>query len=331
MCGLHQITCAYYLLLQIADENKPKNCAAEFATLQKAYNQIADNYTNLPTKLKNDGVERVEFGFERTDIGSTDLTDSKSMCAFAQNLVTLVKKAEGFHKQRLQAARDLICTKAQAMLKAELTSKLVNCLVKAQRDANQGGDATAKTDIQNDIDKFNKNGLKLVSKLFLMMKDKCLMKDTATSQAVPIFSVFKSTLKAFITKKDGGVVTWNEKVGIADTINYAVSIYVPHATNIVTIFKTTEADDRRQLRARRALATIVNFETTYDLDAPGTVGETFYISYGAAYEIHPSEAEIEPANASTQVMEDDQCATTTTTGCVHLCAWMHLFIMYDYV
>ena len=118
--------------------------------MQKAYNKIVDDYTNIPNKLKNEGVERVEFGFEETDIGSTNLTDSKSMCAFAQTLVTLVKNTGSFHKKRLEAARYLVCTKAGGMLKSKLTSKFVNCLIKTKRIANQGNDTTAKTDIQND-------------------------------------------------------------------------------------------------------------------------------------------------------------------------------------
>lgn len=308
----------------MSDANKPQNCAAEFTTLQKAYNKIVNDYTNLPTMLKNDGVERVEFGFEETDIGSTDLTDSKSMCAFAQKLVTSLQKTEGFHKKRLEAARYLVCTKVGAMLKAKMTSKLVNCLVQAKREAYQAGDSNAIASIQNDIDKFNKNGLKRISKLFLVMKDKCLMKDAANSQGTRVLSVFKSTLKASVRKKAGGVMAWGEKVAIAEVVNYAVSVHVPDAKNIVTNFKTEETDDPHHPGLHQASGTILDFVTTYDLDAPGTVGEILNISYGADYEIYPGEAEIEPISASvavtgnfqpidTQVPSGHEQTTTTTT------------------
>ena len=271
--------------------------------LQKAYNTIADDYTNLPTKLKNDGVERVELSFEETDIGSTDLTDSKSMCTFAQKFVISVKKVGDFHKKRLQAARELVCTKAGGILKAKLTSKLVNCLITAKSDANQGNDATAKTDIQNDIDKFNENGLKRVSKLFHMMKDKCLMKDTANSQADRVAGMFKSKLKASIKTKSGDALTQDEMKGIAGTISDLVTLQFPQATNIVTIFTKVS---RRQLRPRRALETVFEAETTYDLDAPGPVGETLNSVYGTDFTIEATGVELESTNATIEVTEEIQ-------------------------
>ena len=289
----------------MSDENKPKNCAPEFTALQNAYNTIAYDYTNLPSKLKNDGVERVELGFEETDIGSTDLTDSKRMCAFAKKLVTSVKKAQDFHKKRLRAARYLVCTKAGDLLKAKLISKLVNCLVNARRDANQGNDATAKTDIQNDIDTFNMNGLKRVSKLFRMMKDKCLMKDTETSQAARVVGVFKSKLTVHIETKAGIELTLTEMEKIATAIIAAVLEQHPNAINIVTTFKTAEST-RRQLRPRRALDSTVESETTYDLDAPGPVDEDITIVLEGNFTVQATEVEIESTAATIEVTEEIQ-------------------------
>merc|ERR1712025_322821 len=131
--------------------------------------------------------------------------------------------------------------------------------------ANQGNDATAKTDIQNDIDKFNKNGLKRVSTLFLMMKDKCIMKDTENSQAARVVGMFKSKLTVHIEKKSkcGNDLTLTEMEEIANAIIAAVLEQHPHATNIVTNFKITE----------RGTECNVEAETTYDLDTPGPVDE----------------------------------------------------------
>ena len=294
------------MLLQISDDNKPKNCTAEFTALQKAYNKIVDDYTNIPNKLKNEGVERVEFGFEETDIGSTNLTDSKSMCAFAQTLVTLVKNTGSFHKKRLEAARYLVCTKAGGMLKSKLTSKFVNCLIKTKRIANQGNDTTAKTDIQNDIDKFNKNGLKRVSKLFLMMKDKCLMKDTEKSRAARVVGVFKSKLTVhIINKKAGSGLNQTEMDEIANAIIAAVLVQHPHATNIVTKFKTAEGT-RRQLRPRRALESNVEAETTYDLDTPGPIDEEFAIVLEGDFSVQATEVQLEPTAATIEVTKEIQ-------------------------
>ena len=268
----------------MSDENKPKNCRAEFNALQKAYNTIADDYTNLPTKLKNDGVERVELSFEETDIGSTDLTDSKSMCTFAQKFVISVKKVGDFHKKRLQAARELVCTKAGGILKAKLTSKLVNCLITAKSDANQDNDATAKTDVQNDIDKFNENGLKSVSKLFLMIKDKCLMKDTANSQAARVAGMFKSKLKASIKTKTGDALTLIEIQSLAGTISDAVIRKFPNAKNIITTFKSLETarPDTNTNRAITAPVTIIaatatTINSTTIIDAAVTTTTTITI------------------------------------------------------
>jgi hypothetical protein len=228
------------------------------------------------------------------------------MCAFARKLVTSVKKAQGFHKKRLRAARYLVCTKAGAMLKAKLVSKLVNCLAKARRNANQGNDATAKTDVQTDIDTFTKNGLKRISKLFRMMKGKCLMKDTASSQAARVIGVFKSKLKVNIEKRAGGdALTRTEMEDIADSIIAAVLEEHPNAINIVTIFKTAEST-RRQLRPRRILESTVISETTFDLDTPGPVNEEITIVLGGNFICPDHLLELESTDATIEVTEEIQ-------------------------
>merc|ERR1712048_510510 len=62
---------------KISDSNKPSICGDEFDTLKTAFNIIVDDYTNLPTKLKAQGVHRVAFEFSETDLGRTDLEDSQ--------------------------------------------------------------------------------------------------------------------------------------------------------------------------------------------------------------------------------------------------------------
>ena len=96
--------------------------------MQTAFNTIVEEYSSLPAKLKAKGVKRVSFAFSDTDIGNTDLNDSKSLCKFAGRLVSQLKKAETNHKQRLAEARKLVCIKAGAVLKNKLISNLSNCL-----------------------------------------------------------------------------------------------------------------------------------------------------------------------------------------------------------
>ena len=132
------------LLLQMSETNKPKKCATEFTALMNAYNGIVDEYKGLPAKLKEDGVERVKLSFEETDIGSTDLKDSKSTCGFAKKLVGRLKKAEDYHKKRLGLARGLVCTKTGSLLKNKLASKLLNCLGKSKQEADKVAQSLSK-------------------------------------------------------------------------------------------------------------------------------------------------------------------------------------------
>lgn len=192
------------------------------------------------------------------------------------------------------------------MLKDKLTSKLVNCLGKAKRAADKGSDEGAKRDIKDDVEKVNKYSLKRVSKLFGMMKDKCLMKDTAESRAARVIGVFKSKLKTRIKRKAGGNLTVTEREEIADKVSKAVKSKFPNAINIVTVFKTAETV-RRQLRPRRALESDVEVETTYDLDTPpADVAANVDVDLGTQFTVVATDIELEPTTATIEVTEPIQ-------------------------
>merc|ERR1712127_1096813 len=247
--------------------NKPNQCGNEFDALKTAFNAIVEDYSNLPTKLKAQGVKRVSFKFSHTDLGNTDLKDSKSLCEFAGRLVSQLKKAEDHHKKRLSAARALVCTKAGKVLK--LISNMGNCLRKARTDARTGSDAEAETAANEDARKFDANALQRVRDLLNLTKRKCLMKDTPASKPARVSGVFRETLATKIKRKSGAL-TDEDKKQIAQKFDDAVAKKYPQAINIITSFTDSS---RRQLRPRRALADGVNVLTTWDLDFPALAAD----------------------------------------------------------
>jgi len=287
--------------------------------LQKAYNEIVTEYVGLPDKLKKDGVQRVPLGFADTDIGNTDLKDSKSVCTYAKKLVGKLKKAEDNNKKRLNAARELICTKAGALLKSKVISNLFTCLRKSKKDADAGTDDTAKDDAKKDITTFDNNGYKRIGRLMKLMGKKCLIKDTAKSKKARVVSLFRKTLKTKIKRKTGNTaLSDDEKTKIAGDIRAAVLKKYSQATKIETTFSST---DRRQLRPRRALSGEVEVQTTYDLDTPGQVADQVdvssslngfdVVSQGSSFQ--PTDGTVENTDAVTEI--SDQLPTgETTTG-----------------
>lgn len=253
----------------MTDSSKPKNqqCRAAFAALRNSFNEVVDKYSDLPATLKARGVERVRFAFADTDIGSTDLKDSNNVCRFASRYVSQLKKAETNHKTRLAEARKLVCTQAGELLKKKLISKLSNCLRKARREA-QDGDA--KRDADADAQNFDGHTRKHVQKLLGLMQKKCLMKDSPDSELGQVTEVFREKLKTRIKKK-AGELTDDDRAKIAKAMNDAVKRKHPKAKDIVT---TIEDAQRRQLRARRALASSVNVETTWTAADPPAAAET---------------------------------------------------------
>jgi len=265
--------------------------------LQTAFNDIVAKYAALPAKLKTDGVaERVKFQFSETDIGRTDLKDSKSLCKFAGKLVSQLKKAEGNNKKRLAAARELLCIKGGALLKKVVDAN--NCLRKAKRDAGKG-DASVKKDADDSIAKFDGNALKKVKKFVGLMKKKCLMKETAKSKAAPVKGLFREKLKARI-KKNKGDLTEEDKQKIAEAANAAVQKKYPEATNI----KTTITDaTRRQLRPRRSLASSADVETTWDVDEPANAADKVAVVLSTDFTVGATEISAAPTTSTIAVAE----------------------------
>merc|ERR1719174_2451594 len=288
---------------KIATANKPKKCGAEFDKLQAAFNAIVDEYSSLPAKLKAKGVKRVSFAFSDTDIGNTDLKDSKSLCKFAGRLVSQLKKAETNHKQRLAEARKLVCIKAGAVLKKKLISNLSNCLRKAYRDAKKSNNDSTKKEAADDADKFDKNSFQRVLKMLRLMKKKCLMKDTPESQPARVAGVFREKLKTTIRRK-AGQLTEDDKKALAEKFNKAVADKYPNAINIETTI--TDSTSRRRLRPGRALAAAAEVETKWDSDEPSKTTDKVDVTLGNDF----SSSEIE---ASADSNDRDIAVTETVT------------------
>lgn len=269
-----------------------------------------EDYSNLPAKLKSQRVERVSLKFSETDIGNTDLTDSKSVCKFAGKLVSQLKKAETNHKKRLSAARNLVCKKTGALLKQKLISNLSNCLRKARRDARASNNAEAQKQANDDASKFDDNALKRVQKLLDLMKKKCLMKDTPESQPEQVSGVFRESLKTKITRKKSGALTEAEKQQIAKKFNEAVEKKYPSATNIETT--VTETAGRRRLSARRALAAAVDIETKWDVDTPSKAADDLNVQLGDDFTSDPPEMSSQPTTGS--IIEETQAITPIDTN-----------------
>jgi len=274
---------------KIADANKPDKCGTEFDALKTAFNTIVEEYSSLPTTLKGQGVQRVMLKFSDTDIGSTDLTNSKSMCKFAGRLVSQLKKAENYHKKRLAGARALVCKKAGKVLKQ--ISDVTNCLRKARRDAKAGNDAEAA---QNDALKFDNNAFQQVLKLVRLMKKKCLMRDTPQSIPAAVTGVFREKLLTKITKISGAL-TEEEKKQLAEKFNDAVEQKYPRATNIETAISDT---GRRQLHTRRGLAAAFQVVTTWDADSPPQASDNVVVLLDGNFTSSPPELSAEPTSGS---------------------------------
>jgi len=286
----------------ISDDNKPKKCGAEFEALKTAFNKIIEEYKGIPAKLKGDGVKRVPLKFEDTDIGSTDLKDSKRVCEFAKKLVTRLKDAEDNHKKRLAAARKLVCTKAGDLLKNKLVTNLVKCLRDAKKAADKGSDATAKKDAKEDVDKVDNNGLKRVSKLLGLLKGKCLMKDTTKSSPARVAGLFKEKLKTKIKRKKTGALTTEEKKAIADKLSTAVKKKHEKAMDIVTTF-SDDKGTRRQLRPRRELEGTVSAETTYGLDEPSKASDKVDVDLGTDFDVVETDVSSDSTSGTIEVTE----------------------------
>jgi len=295
---------------KISDANKPSKCGTQFDALKTAVNAIVEEYSNLPAKLKSQRVERVSLKFSETDIGNTDLTDSKSVCKFAGKLVSQLKKAETNHKKRLSAARNLVCKKTGALLKQKLISNLSNCLRKTRRDARASNNAEAQKQANDDASKFDNNTLKRVLKLLDLMKKKCLMKDTPESQPEQVSGVFRESLKTKIKRKKSGALTEAEKQQIAKKFNEAVEKKYPSAMNIETT--VTESAGRRRLSARRALAAAVDIETKWDVDTPSKAADDLNVQLGDDFTSDPPEMSSQPTTGS--IIEETQAITPIDTN-----------------
>merc|ERR1712159_446113 len=284
---------------KISDSNKRSICGNEFYALKTAFYAIVDDYTNLPTKLKAQVVQRVPFEFAETDLGSTDLEDSKNLCDFAGNLVSKLKKAESQHKKRLTAARALVCTEASKLLK--LISDMGNCLHKAQKDAagTEVGEETAYAAAVM----FDQHALQRVMALLYLTKNKCLMKDTLEAEPARVAGMFRETLRTPVTRKTGAL-TDDDKEFIAKKFNDAVERKYPSATNIMTVFtQTEETHNRRQLEPRRALADGVHAVTTWDLDFPTKTTAYIRVNLGADYVSSEPERSSQPTSGSIEVTQ----------------------------
>ena len=281
--------------LQISDANKPSICGDEFDALKNAFNAIAEDYTNLPTKLKGQGVQRVSFQFSDTDLGSTNLEDSKSLCNFAGRLVSKLKKAGSNHAKRLTAARALVCTEASKVLK--LVSNMNNCLRKARKDA-IGNDAVQSAAYQAAL-KFDTNTLHSVRRLLYLMKGKCLMKDTPESEPAPVSGVFRETLATTITRNNGAMTDRDQQL-LAKIFNDAVEKKYPSATNIITVFTQ---NNRRQLAPRRVLNQGLVAVTTWDLDVPAKASSNFDVALGNDYTSSVPDLSAQPTTGSIEVTQ----------------------------
>jgi len=247
--------------------------------------------------LTTDGVGRVPFDFSDTDIGSTKLKDSKSLCQFATRLVTKMKKAESNHNTRLKKARNLLCTKGGDLLKNKRLTKLFNCLRAAKRKADAGNDDSLKKQANSDISKFDSNAFQRVKKLLSLMKKKCLMKDNDDSEPAPLKDLFTETVQRKIKKKAGGAWTEAEKKQIADKLNEAAGKQFG-ATNAKTSFKVST---RRQLRPRRALADVMDVMTTWnsnDLSQAST--QAGVVDVGSAFDVTASQLSAQSTSGSIQ-------------------------------
>jgi len=251
--------------------------------------------------LKAQSVERVPLKFSETDLGRTDLKDSKSLCQFAGRLVSQLKKAETNHKKRLSAARNLVCTKTGAVLKRKLISSLSNCLRKAKRDAQISNNADAQKQADDDANKFDNNALKRVLKLLGLMKKKCLMKDTPESKPAQVSGVFREQLKTKIKRTKSGDLTEADKKQIAAKFNSAVEKKYHEAKNIMT--KVTETTGRRQLHSRRALAAAVTVVTTWDVDTPSKAADKVDVDLGADFTSDEPELSAQPTSGSIEVTQ----------------------------
>jgi len=241
------------------------------------------------------------------------------VCGFASKYVLQLKKAETNHKARLAAARKLLCTKAGELLKNKRISKLTNCLRKAKREAK---DDDSKRDADADAQNFDKNARKLVQKLMALMKKKCAMRDNADSALANVQKLFRGKLKTRINKKVGDL-TEADREKIAKIVNDEVKNKFPLATDIET---TIEDSQRRQLRDRRALASAVQVETTWNLgDAPSAATGTVDLGQlGDDFESSMPDITAEPTAASIEVaapvelindqLPSDADDTTDTTG-----------------
>jgi len=224
------------------------------------------------------------------------------VCEFAKKLVTRMKDAEDNHKKRLAAARKLVCTKAGDLLKNKLVTNLVKCLRDAKKAADKGGDAAAKKDAKDDVDKVDNNGLKRVKKLLGLLKKKCLMKDTAKSRPARVAGLFKEKLKTKIKRKKTGALTADEKKKIADTLSAAVKKKHEKATNIETIF-SDDKGTRRQLRPRRELEGTVSAETTYDLDEPSKASDKVDVDLGTDFDVVETDVSSDSTSGVIEVTE----------------------------
>ena len=278
-------------------------CGDEFDALKTAFNALVDDYNNLPTKLKAQGVQRVAFEFSETDLGSTDLEESQGLCDFAGRLVSQLKQAETHHKKRLTAARALICTEASKMFK--LISDMATCLHKARKDAT-GNRADQAIAYQAAI-KFDAYTLPRVLRLLYLTKNKCLMKDTPESEPAPVSGMFRETLTTQITSDRGALTLTDEgKKRIAKKFNDAVERKYPTAHNLMTVF-VTPSHNRRQLNSRRALDHAeegVQAVTTWDADFPTKTTASFQkISLGASYITSTPELTSEPTSGTIVVTQ----------------------------
>jgi len=286
---------------KISDANKPSKCGTEFDALKTAVNAIVQEYSNLPAKLKSQNVQRVSLKFSETDLGRTDLKDSKSLCKFAGRLVSQLKKAETNHKKRLSAARKLVCTKTGELLKRKLISNMSNCLRKARRDARTSNNAEAQKQANIDASKFDDNALKRVVKLLGLMKKKCLMKDTKDSKPARVSGVFSEKLKTKVKRKTSGDLTGEDKKKLAEKFNDAVKKKYPEATDVATT--VTETTGRRQLRPRRALAAAVNVVTTWNVDKPSKAADNVQVDLGSDFTSDPPEMSAKPTSGSIEVTQ----------------------------
>merc|ERR1712176_477058 len=282
----------------ISDANTPENCKDEFEALKSDFNEIIEEYKGLPAKLKGEGVERAQFKFSDTDIGTTNLTSSKNICKFAGLLVSKMKKAAGNHKTRLESARKLLCIKGGRMLKNKRVSKLFNCLRMAKRKADAGSDDSLKQKVNTEINKVDSNTFLRVKKLLGLMKKKCLIKDTQDSQPARVRALFKEMLKRKIKKQKGDAFTESDKSQIAEKSNAAVKSKFPDAINVVTNIKETSS--RRQLRPRRSLAAALDVETTWELETVSKVSDQVVVNLGDDFVVTDSQLSAQSTDGTIQ-------------------------------